>query len=132
MTETDKLEALLAGGGEVRLPRRQAQDVLQKLRARGSGSDAAARLESRLAHNDEVALAPDEAGALLEELRASGRRWVFGSEAPRPEAVPPAAEPTEPEPEPETEPEPEPEPDPEREPEPEPEPSGWFRRLWRR
>ncbi len=102
-----ELEALLASGGEVRLERRQAHDVLQKLRARGSRSEAAERLESRLARNEEVVLAPDEARALLDELRASGRRWVFGSDAPREEPAVP-------------------------EPEPEPEPAGWLSRLWRR
>ena len=77
------LETLLAAGGEVRLQKRQAQDVLQKLRARGAVSETANNIESQLAHGEEVVLAPDEAGAVLEELRASGRRWVFGSEAPR-------------------------------------------------
>jgi hypothetical protein len=147
MSDSRELEALLAGGGEVRLERRQAYDVLQKLRARGSGSGAAERLESSLARNEEVVLEPDEAGALLEELRASGRRWVFGSDAPRetpavakvepaPEPPPqPEPEPvpeSEPEPEPVAEQEPEPAAEPERKPEPEPAPTGWFRRLWRR
>ena len=113
MTDTDKLETLLAAGGDVRLSRREAQDVLQKLRARGAGSDAADRLESRLSQSDEVVLAPDEAGALLEELRASGRRWVFGTDAPRER---PATQTREPE----------------RRPEPEPERRGPLRRLWRR
>ena len=99
MSETNQLEALLAGGGEVRRQRRQAQDVLQKLRARGARSDAADRLESRLSQSDEVVLAPDEAGALLEELRASGRRWVFGSDAQRQRPIPRVPEP-EPAPEP--------------------------------
>ena len=67
MTETDKLETLLGAGGEVRLDRRNAQDVLQKLRARGAESDSADRLETQLASADEVVLAPDEAQALLEE-----------------------------------------------------------------
>jgi hypothetical protein len=113
MSETANIETLLAGGGEVRLARRQAQDVLQKLRARGAGSDAADRLESRLSQSDEVVLAPDEAGALLEELRASGRRWVFGSDAQRQRPIPRVPEPEPP-------------------PEPEPEPRRGFRRLWRR
>jgi hypothetical protein len=113
VSETNHLEALLAGGGEVRLRRRQAQDVLQKLRARGAGSDAADRLESRLSHSDEVVLAPDEAGALLEELRASGRRWVFGSEAQRQRPIPRVPEPA-----------PAPEPEPDR--------GRGFLRLWRR
>ena len=113
MTETANIETLLAGGGEVRLQRRQAQDVLQKLRARGAGSDAADRLESRLSQSDEVVLAPDEAGALLEELRASGRRWVFGSDAQRERPIPRVPEPA-------------------PAPEPEPETRRGFRRLWRR
>jgi hypothetical protein len=111
VNETDTLETLLATGGEVRLQRRQAQDVLQKLRARGAGSDAADELESRLSQSDEVVLAPDEASALLEELRSSGRRWVFGSDGQRQRPIPRV-------------PEPEPEPEPER-------PRG-FRRLWQR
>jgi hypothetical protein len=113
VNETDILETLLAAGGEVRLQRRQAHDVLQKLRARGAGSDAADRLESRLSEDDEVVLAPDEAGALLEELRASGRRWVFGSDGERQRPIPRV-------------------PEPEPAPEPEPERRGGFRRLWRR
>jgi hypothetical protein len=104
------LETRLAAGEEVRLPRREAQDVLQKLRARGAESEAANGIESQLAHGDEVVLAPAEAATLLEELRASGRRWVFGSDAPR-EHEPPRATPPEPEPE------------------PEPERRGWLRRL---
>jgi hypothetical protein len=114
VTETDKLETLLGAGGEVRLDRREAQDVLQKLRARGAVSDSADRLETQLASADEVVLAPDEAGALLEELRASGRRWISGTDEPREEPPPPPA------------------PEPEREPEPEPERASGFRRLWRR
>ena len=113
MTDTDKLETLLGAEGEVRLGRRDAQDVLQKLRARGAVSDSADRLEARLAHSDEVVIAPNEARALLEELRASGRRWISGTDAPREEPPPPAAEP-----------EPEPEPEPER--------RGGLSRLWRR
>ena len=113
MTDTDKLETLLGAGGEVRLSRREAQDVLQKLRARGAASDSADRLESQLAHSDEVVLAPADARSLLEELHASGRRWVFGTDAP-PER--PATQTREPE----------------RRPEPEPERPGPFRKLWRR
>ncbi len=113
MTDTDKLETLLGAGGEVRLGRREAQDVLQKLRARGAASDSADRLESQLGHSDEVVLAPNEAQALLEELRASGRRWISGSDAPR--ETPPS-----------------PAPEPERKSEPEPERPGGLRRLWRR
>jgi hypothetical protein len=111
VTDTDKLENLLGAGGEVRLGRREAHDVLQKLRARGSASDSADRLETQLARSDEVVLAPNEAQALLEELRASGRRWISGSGAPR-EMPPPRV------------------PEPERE--PEPERPGRLRRLWRR
>jgi hypothetical protein len=113
MSETANVENLLASGGAVRLQRRQAQDVLQKLRARGAGSDAADRLESRLAHSDEVVLAPEEAVALLEELRASGRRWVFGSDAERQRPIPRVAAP-------------------EPVPAPTPGPRRGFRRLWRR
>ena len=113
MTDTDKLETQLAAGGEVRLSRREAQDVLQKLRARGAASDSADRLESQLAHSEEVVLAPAEARSLLEELHASGRRWVFGTDAPRERHATPT-------------------PEPERRPEPEPERPGPFRRLWRR
>jgi hypothetical protein len=113
VTDTDKLETLLGAGGEVRLGRREAQDVLQKLRARGSASDSADWLETQLARSDEVVLAPDDAQGLLEELRASGRRWISGSGAPR-DKPPPRA------------------PVPERKPEPEPERPGRLRRLWRR
>ena len=112
MNETDNLETMLASGDHVRLPRRQAQDVLQKLRARGGTSEAADRIEAQLAKSDEVVLVPGDAAELLEELRASGRRWVFGSDEPR-EHKPPRA--TAPEPE----------------PEPEPEPRGWLSRLFK-
>jgi hypothetical protein len=113
VTETHKLETLLGAEGEVRLGRREALDVLQKLRARGAASDSADRLEARLARSEEVVIAPSEAQALLEELRASGRRWISGTDAPREGAPPPA-------------------PEPEPEPAPEPERRGAFRRLWRR
>jgi hypothetical protein len=83
VSETPKLERLLAAGGEVRLDRHDAHEVLQKLRARGAGATAADRLEARLGDAPEIVLPPDEAHALLEELRASGRRWVFGTDAPR-------------------------------------------------
>ena len=112
MNETDNLETMLASGDHVRLPRRQAQDVLQKLRARGGTSEAADRIEAQLAKSDEVVLVPGDAAELLEELRASGRRWVFGTDEPR-EHEPPRA--TAPEPE----------------PEPEPEPRGWLSRLFK-
>jgi hypothetical protein len=109
VTDTAKLEALLGAGGEVRLGRREVQDVLQKLRARGAASDSADGLEAQLGHSDEVVLEPNQAQALLEELRASGRRWISGSDAPLEQ--PPSPEP---------------------EPEPEPEPPGRLRRFWRR
>ena len=107
------LEEQLAAGTEVRLAKREAQDVLQKLRARGAESEAADRIEGQLQHGDEVVLAPNEATALLEELKASGRRWLSGTEARR-EQEPPRAVPQQPDPE------------------PEPEPSGWLSRLFRR
>ena len=96
------LEQLLSAGPEVRLQRRDAQEVLQKLRARGAESEAADRLELRLGKNDEVVLPGHEARQLLDELRASGRRWISGTDAPREQPAPA--------PEPEAEPEPEPEP----------------------
>ena len=103
------VEELLSAGHDVRLGKRQAQEVLQKLRARGAESDAANRLEERLADADEVELDRGEAQQLLEALKASGRRWISGTEAPRPE--PPRREP---------------------EPEPEPQSSHRRRRFWRR
>ena len=111
MRETDRLEDLLGAGHDVRLARRDAYEVLQKLRARGGRTEAAERLESRLSDGDEIVLARNEAQQLLEELRASGRRWISGTDAPRVAATTP-----------ELEPEPEPEPESER---------GW-RRLWRK
>jgi hypothetical protein len=90
-----ELESLLATGDEVRLTKRDAHEILQKLRARGAGSEAANRLEEQLADKDEVVLARSDAEKLLEELRASGRRWISGTTEPRPEP------PREPEPEPE-------------------------------
>jgi hypothetical protein len=107
------LEQKLAAGTEVRLDKREAQDVLQKLRARGAESAAADRIERQLQGGDEVVLAPAEAGALLDELKASGRRWLSGTDEPR-EHEPPRAAPPEPEPE------------------PQPESSGWLGRLFRR
>ena len=92
------LEQLLSAGPEVRLRKRDAQEILQKLRARGAESEAADRLESRLAQGDEVVIPSGEAQQLLEALRASGRRWISGTGEPR-EQPPP-------EPEPEAEPEP--------------------------
>ena len=92
------VEDLLGSGRDVRLAKRDAYEVLQKLRARGAASEAAERLESRLADADEVVLARGEARQLLEELKASGRRWISGSDAPRPE--PPRKAEPEPEPQP--------------------------------
>ena len=112
MIDTDKLETMLGTGGEVRLARREVQDVLQKLRARGAASDSADGLEAQLGQANEVVLAPSEAHALLEELRASGRRWISGTDAPREEPPPPAREP-------------------EAESEQPPERRGGLRRLWR-
>jgi hypothetical protein len=91
------VEEVLGSGHDVRLGKRQAQEVLQKLRARGAESEAANRLEARLADSDEVVIERGEAEQLLDALKASGRRWISGTDAPRPE--PPRAEP-EPEPEP--------------------------------
>jgi hypothetical protein len=85
------VEELLGAGHDVRLGKREAQEVLQKLRARGAESEAADRLEARLADTDEVTLERAEAQQLLEELKASGRRWISGTDAPRPE--PPKPEP---------------------------------------
>jgi len=112
VNETAKIESLLASGHQVRLGKRDAHEVLQKLRARGARSESADRIESELAKAEEVVLEPGEAQALLEELRASGRRWLSGTEAPRerPQRAP----------------------EPERKPDPELERPGRFRRLWRR
>ena len=88
MTDSAKLETLLGAGGEVRLDRHEAHEVLQKLRARGAAGKAAHDLEKRLGDAPEVVLPSHEAQALLEELRASGRRWVFGTDAPRERAAP--------------------------------------------
>ena len=157
MNETQRLEKLLAGdnGGSVTLPRRDAQELAQKLKVRGNPG-AAARLVELLNSPGDVDLNAEEAKSLLEQLRESGRRWVFGSnearELPSLKAAEPVPEPTPqpepelaPEPEPPPEPEPEPEPELEREPdlEPEPEPTpepepapeppqkrGFFRRLF--
>jgi hypothetical protein len=94
------VEDLLSAGHDVSLPRRDAYEVLQKLRARGGESETAAKLESRMAETDaDVPLARAEAEQLLDELKASGRRWISGTDAPRPE--PPRKEP-EPEPEPQS------------------------------
>jgi hypothetical protein len=95
---SERIEQLLGAGRDVRLGRRDAHEVLQKLRARGAGSEAAERLESKLADADEVVIPQGEAQQLLEELKASGRRWISGTDAPRPE--PPRKAEPEPEPEP--------------------------------
>jgi hypothetical protein len=112
MTDTHQLEALLAGanGGSVTVPRKQAQELAQKLRARGETGAGATRLAELLDRPGDVELNSDEAAALLEELRSSGRRWVFGTNEARP--LPSM-----------TPPEPEPEPEPEQQP-------GFFRRLF--
>jgi hypothetical protein len=94
---SERIEELLATGEEVRLGKRDAHEVLQKLRARGAGSEAAQRLEAQLADADEVVLPQSEAQQLLEALKASGRRWISGTDAPRPE--PPRKADPEPEPE---------------------------------
>jgi hypothetical protein len=88
-----RLESLLASGSEVRLAKRDAHEILQKLRARGAGSEAAARLEEQLADNDEVVLARGDAEQLLEELKASGRRWISGTTERREPPPPPEPEP---------------------------------------
>src|SRR5690349_16583542 len=149
MNETQRLESLLAGGngGSVTLPRRDAQELAQKLKVRGNPG-AAARLTELLNSPGDVNLEAEEAKSLLEQLRESGRAWVFGSaearelsmtRAPEPESSP------EPEPEPESQPEQEPAPEaqveapPEPEPEPQPQPvpesqqkQGFFSRLFGR
>jgi hypothetical protein len=104
---SERIEQLLGAGHDVRLARRDAYEVLQKLRARGAGSEAAERLALQLEDADEVVLPQSDAQQLLEELKASGRRWISGTDAPRPEP-PRKAEP---------------------EPKLEPEPKGW--RFWR-
>ena len=111
MTETN-LERLLgaANGGSVTIPRKQAQELAQKLKARGETGPGATRLSELLDKPGDVELNRDEATTLLEELRASGRRWVFGTNEARPL---PSMTPPEPEPEPEAEPQP-----------------GFFRRLF--
>ncbi|HMI21299.1 MAG TPA: hypothetical protein VK496_00140 [Gaiellaceae bacterium] len=130
MNETQRLESLLAGGngGSVTLPRRDALELVQKLKVRGNPG-AAARLVELLNSPGDVDLNPEEAKSLLEQLRESGRRWVFGTNEPRelPSLKPPESEPApeperEPQPEPEREPETEPEPEATAEPEPAPEP----------
>ena len=100
MTDTQRIENLLAGGngGSVTLARKDARELVQKLKARGEAG-AAATLAEKLDHTpgDDVTLDPDEAETLLEQLRASGRRWVFGTNEGHELAV---LKPPEPEPEP--------------------------------
>jgi len=95
MNETQRLESLLAGGngGSVRLLRRDAQELAQKLKVRGNPGAAAMLLE-RLNSPGDVDLKPEEARTLLEQLRASGRSWISG----RNEARQLALKPPEPEP----------------------------------
>jgi outer membrane biosynthesis protein TonB len=155
MNDTRKLESLLAAGngGSVTLARKDARELVQKLRARGEGG-AAAKLAHKLETPGDVSLEAEEAQSLLEQLRESGRRWVFGTnearelpslKTPEPEPEPqaesapqPAPEPqaeTLPEPEPQPEPEPELDVEPELEAEPAPEPPqkrGFFSRLFGR
>ena len=110
MTETQQLEELLTGGngGSVTLPRKHAQELAQKLKARGETGPGTTRLGELLDKPGDVELNRHEATTLLEELRASGRRWVFGTNEARPL---PSMSPPEPEPEPEP-------------------PPGFFRRLF--
>jgi hypothetical protein len=83
MTDTQQLENLLAGGGggSVTIPRKEAYELAQKLRARGDTGPGATRLVELLAEPEpgEISLTGEEARTLREELRASGRRWVFGT-----------------------------------------------------
>ena len=135
MNETQRLESLLAGGngGSVTLPRRDAQELAQKLKVRGNPR-AAARLVELLNSPGDVDLEAEEARSLLEQLRESGRAWVFGSSQAR---EPAGATTPEPEPEPKLEPEPEPQAEKVAQPEPEPAPEpqqkrGFFSRLFGR
>ena len=66
------VEEILGAGHDVRLGKRQAHEVLQKLRARGAESEAADRLESRLADSDEVVIARERGAAA--PRRAQGER----------------------------------------------------------
>ena len=153
MNETQRLESLLdaGNGGSVTLPRRDALELVQKLKVRGNPG-AAARLVELLNSPGDVDLNPEEAKSLLEQLRESGRRWVFGTtearelpslKPPESESAPQLEPEAQPEPEPEeevepeakAEPEPVPEPEPAAEPEPAPEPPqkrGFFSRLFGR
>ena len=88
MTDTQQLERLLAGanGGNVVVPRKHAQELAQKLKARGETGPGATRLSVLLDRPGDVELDRAEATILLEELRASGRRWVFGTDEARRQA----------------------------------------------
>jgi hypothetical protein len=105
MTDAQQLESLLAGGngGSVRLPRKEAYELAQKLRARGETGPGATRLVELLAEPEppEISLTAEEARTLREELRGSGRRWVFGTEEGR---ELPSMQPRHPEPQPQPEP----------------------------
>jgi hypothetical protein len=105
MTDTHQLESLLAGasGGGVVVPRKQAQELAQKLKARGETGAGVTRLAELLDRPGDVELDGQEASSLLEELRASGRKWVFGTAEARPL---PSMAPPGPEPEPEPAPQP--------------------------
>jgi hypothetical protein len=96
MTETQRLESLLAGGngGAVTLPRKDARELAQKLKARGE-AEVAATLVERLETPGDVTLTHEEAQHLRDRLQASGRRWVFGTNEPRPlpSMTPPEREP---------------------------------------
>jgi hypothetical protein len=87
MTDTQQLESLLAAGnsGTVTIPRKEAYELAQKLRARGDTGPGATRLVELLAEPEpgEISLTGEEARTLREELRASGRRWVFGTNEAR-------------------------------------------------
>jgi hypothetical protein len=84
MNDTHRIETLLAEAdlGNVTLPRKDAKELAQKLKARGEPG-AAAVLADKLDAPGDVDLDPAEARALLEQLRASGRRWVFGTNEAR-------------------------------------------------
>jgi hypothetical protein len=101
MNDTQKLEQLLAAGngGSVTLARKDARELVQKLKARGE-AEAAAKLAEKLEAPGDVSLQPGEAHTLLEQLRASGRRWVFGTNEAR---ELPSMKPSEPQPEPQPE-----------------------------
>ena len=70
MNETQRLETLLGGGngGSVRLPRRDAQELAQKLKVLGNPG-AAARLVELLNSPGDVDLNAEEAKSLLDQIR---------------------------------------------------------------